>query len=490
MEVMKKILTVLLSLSAACGSLCAQQTLRSAYFLDGYNFRHDMNPAFAAERSYFSVGLGRMNVETQSNLGVNNFLFPNNGELTTFMSSSVSPDSFLGNLKERNRLNASVDFDIFSLGIRTEDAFWSFGVNMKMNAGVNIPYSLFEFAKNTGASQMYDISSLSARVNSYVEFALGYSRQISDIVNVGARLKFLVGLANADVNVEKMKVRMDADKWSVESKGKMDISAKFLDIRTKGETGAELDDPSDRNLIDFSDGIGSEESPSAGSFMNGYGAAVDLGAEAEIIPGLRVSLALNDLGFISWKNTVKAETSGKGWSFDGFSDVSFDGGKDNSLSEQFKNLGDDLADMLDFERTEKSGKKMSALAAVLNAAVEYEMPFYSALTAGFLSSTRFNGPYTYTEGRVFANLKPTKWFSFSLNYAISNLGSSMGGVIGFHTSGFSMFIGADSIPFAWANAGSGLLYPYRKANVGVNFGLSFNVGMRHERKWLRPLVTL
>ena len=145
--------------------------------------------------------------------------------------------------------------------------------------------------------------------------------------------------------------------------------------------------------------------------------------------------------------------------------------------------------MLDFERIEESGKKGGMLAATLNVGAEYVMPFYCGLTAGILSSTRFNGPYTYAEGRLYANLKPTDWFSFGVNYGVSNLGSSLGGVIGFHTSGFSMFVGADSFCMDWAKAGNGMLYPYKKLNIGLNFGLTFNIGKRHVRS-LSPIVNI
>ena len=485
---MKKAIIIILSVFAAVSGADAQ-ALRSAYFMEGYNLRHQLNPAFASERSYFSVALPGMDVSTSSNLGVNSFLFPSDGQLTTFMSSKVSADKFLGNLKDVNRLNANIGTSLLSVGVRTDNAFWSFDMSMKADVGVKVPYSLFDFMKNAGAAKMYDISNISARVNSYVEFALGYSRQVADFLNVGARVKVLAGIVNADMTVEKMKVQMTEDKWSIESKGKLNVSAGFMDFKTKGETGAELDSPSDRNLLDFSEGVEMSEDATAGSYINGFGAAIDLGAEIEVIPGLSVSLAINDLGFMSWKNTMKAETRGKGWSFDGFTDISFDADKDNSLSKQFEDLGEDLADMLDFERIEESGKKGGMLAATLNVGAEYVMPFYCGLTAGILSSTRFNGPYTYAEGRLYANLKPTDWFSFGVNYGVSNLGSSLGGVIGFHTSGFSMFVGADSFCMDWAKAGNGMLYPYKKLNIGLNFGLTFNIGKRHVRS-LSPLVNI
>ena len=84
----------------------AQTQMRSAYFLDGYNFRHQMNPAFAGARSYFSLpALGYTNIGISSNLGIDTFLYPTaDGGLTTFMNRSVDSRTFLGKLDKNNYL--------------------------------------------------------------------------------------------------------------------------------------------------------------------------------------------------------------------------------------------------------------------------------------------------------------------------------------------------------------------------------------------------
>lgn len=52
----------------------AQSAPRSAYFLDGYTFRHELNPAFAGERNYVSVpALANVNPSFYSNVGVKTF---------------------------------------------------------------------------------------------------------------------------------------------------------------------------------------------------------------------------------------------------------------------------------------------------------------------------------------------------------------------------------------------------------------------------------
>lgn len=494
MIIMRKILfTILVSMLAAASAFAQQTMLRSAYFMSGYNGRGDLNPAFSAERSYFSLpSLGGTALSAQSNMGVSTFLYPVDGQLTTFMSSAVSPDDFLGKLKNSNRLGVNVDMSIFSLGIWGKKSFFTFGIRQRVNAGLNVPYSLFDFMKNAGKSQYYDISDMAVKADAYMEYSFGWSRQFADKINVGARVKFLMGEGSAEARIDKMRVRMTEDKWSVTSSGTLTAACGLLDVKTKGETGADIDSPEDADLLDkfgFKEFNGSD----IGSVIGGYGAAIDLGAELELIPGLRLSIALNDIGGISWNSVTEAKTRKDSWSFEGFDNISFDEGegKENSLSEQFKTLGDDLQDLAKFYRTAKDASKFKMLTMTLNFGAEYVMPFYKGLTAGFLSSTRFNGPCTWSEGRFYANLKPCKWFSLATNYAISSYGSTMGAALGFHTAGFNMFLGADAIGFKYAKATvEGIPYPYGQLHLGLNFGISFNVGRRHDTAPRQALISL
>ena len=491
---MKKFLfTILVSMLAAASALAQQSMLRSAYFLSGYNGRGDMNPAFSAERNYFSLPtLGGTALSVQSNMGVSTFLYPLDGQLTTFMNSNVSPDDFLSKLKNNNRLGVNVGMSVFSLGIWGRKSFFTFGIRQRVNAGLNVPYSLFDFMKNAGKSQYYDISDIAVNADAYMEYSFGWSRQFADKINVGARLKFLMGEGRAEARIDKMHVQMTEDRWSVTSSGTLTAACGLLDVKTKGETGAEIDSPEDVDLLDEFD-FKEVNGSNIGSVIGGYGAAIDLGAELELISGLRLSLAVNDLGGILWNSVTEAATRKDSWSFEGFDDVSFNEGegKENSLSEQFKALGDDFQDLAKFYRTAKDASKFKMLTMTLNFGAEYVMPFYKGLTAGFLSSSRFNGPYTWSECRFYANLKPCNWFSFATNYAISSCGSTMGAALGFHAAGFNMFLGADAIGFKYAKAtAEGIPYPYGQLHLGLNFGISFNVGRRHDTAPRHALISL
>ncbi len=93
------IIIVLLILPAGGRVLpaCAQTASRSGYFLEGYSFRHELNPAFEGEYNYISVPLiGNINQSLMGNVGLNNFIYPTDNGNTTFLSPTVDSDTFLG----------------------------------------------------------------------------------------------------------------------------------------------------------------------------------------------------------------------------------------------------------------------------------------------------------------------------------------------------------------------------------------------------------
>ena len=109
-------------LLAVCGVSALQvnaQTAKSAYFLDGMYHNYQLNPAMQAERPFFSAALGNWSLKTNGNFGLSNFLYPyGDNQLTTFMSSSVSADEFLGRLPQSLQLSTELGSTLFAAGFR------------------------------------------------------------------------------------------------------------------------------------------------------------------------------------------------------------------------------------------------------------------------------------------------------------------------------------------------------------------------------------
>ena len=80
----RKVLAVAISLIAT--SVTAQQELSSAYFMEGAIFRHELNPAFDNQQSYFSfLPLGHLGVGVKGNFGLKDLLFYRNGKTVTYL---------------------------------------------------------------------------------------------------------------------------------------------------------------------------------------------------------------------------------------------------------------------------------------------------------------------------------------------------------------------------------------------------------------------
>lgn len=456
----------------------AQEASRSGYFLEGYNFRHQLNPAFAPERNFVSVpALGNLGVGAMSNVGVNTFLYKMpDGRLTTFMNSSVGADEFLGKLKDHNKITADLNLTLLSGGFRAFGGYNSVALSVRSELGVNLPKDLFSFMKlgQTGPDTRYDFGDIRLKARAYAEIALGHQRRITDDLSAGARVKFLLGAGSADAHIKSMNVAMGHDKWEVRADGTLDIAAgSGLTVPTYLESGKHLDKPSMNNQIDY-DGIDYDKFG-----LSGFGLGFDLGATYDMhrfLPGLTLSAALTDIGFISWSDNVSAATPGTTWTFDGFQNIALDsdqlGYEQNKLGQQFDDMWDDMKDCINFERKSTGGSRATALNTTLTLGAEYIMPFYRKLTGGFLFTHRFAGCFSWTEGRFSANYKPFDWMGLAVNYGASTFGSSLGWMLNFHPKGFTFFIGSDHQFFKITPQ----VLPVGKASMNINVGMSITFG--------------
>lgn len=489
------ILTATLALVATSGVMAQTQSSRSAYFLEGSTYRHELNPAFIGERGYFSFpALGNLNFGVQSTAGIGSFLYKlPNGNLTTFMHESVSGQEFVNGLPNRFKLGTDLNENIFSLGFHAWGGFNTLGISIKSDTRANLPSELFKFMKLGVASEtgsQYNIDGVNMLSTNYAEIAFGHARTINNNLTVGAKVKALVGLAKANLRIDQLTVTASQDAWTITPQGaEMYVSGKGLIVPTKGETGNYqkddyvLDDYGNRtnelksgtkDQIDY-DGIDFDDKNIG---PTGFGLAVDLGAVYKL-NDWQFSAAVLDLGFIGWKNTVKGVMNNS-FEFSGFEDIAVKDteGNKNSIDNQADRLVDDLKDMAKFTKEGDGMKHTTALAATLNFGAQYTLPAYDRLNFGLLSTTRLQGKHTWTEARLSANIAPLSGFEASVNYALSNFGSAAGLMLNFHPRGFNFFVAAD-MPLGKLEPA--YCAPIGRAALNVNLGINFTFGDKHKR---------
>lgn len=429
----------------AVGCSAAAQTINSAYFTEDYKFRHMLNPAFGNEQNYVSIpALGNISVNTHGNFGyrdviMNNPMYPSlsSKKMTTFMNPYISAEDALSGFSTgNNRITGDVSLTILSAGFKAFGGYNTIEINSRTTTGVSLPYELFEFAKNTG-NHSYDIGDINAHAQSFAEIAFGHSRQINDKLRLGAKLKVLVGLERADVKMRNMKADLTAeDKWTITGEATADVSMKgFSYVSEEKKYNIEGSGTYERvNDVDL-DGVG----------VGGFGMAIDLGGVYEINEDWTVSASVLDLGFISWTNDMLAENRSKSFVFNGFHDVSVTSDRGEEIDTKVDRYGDQLADFANLTDMGDKGGRSTGIGATINVGAEYTLPVYRKVSFGALCTSRINGAYSWTEGRLSANYAPLNWLDGGVSFAVNSFTTSMGWVLNLHPKGYNFFIGMDHI---------------------------------------------
>lgn len=435
-------------LSAAllvAGGAATAQELNSGYYTSDYKYRHNMNPAFGNEQGYVAIPvIGGINVNLHGNFGYGDVVMPNpmyqtegGKKMTTFMNPYISTGEALdGFSKGDNRILGDIKINILSAGFKAFGGYNTIELSSKTSFGMSLPYELFEFAKNVG-NKSYNIGDINMGAQSYIELGLGHSRQINDKLRVGAKLKFLLGLARADFQFKDVKADLSGtDKWTISGDAKADISLKGLEYLSTTE---EYNDPQNGEY-DKIDDIDVD-----GAGLGGFGMAVDLGAVYKINDDWTVNASVLDLGFISWSNNLQAVNRSNMFEFNGFHDISVKDGNGTSFDDIADSYGDQITDFVNLKDNGDQGGRTTGIGATINLGAEYTLPVYRKLTFGALSSTRINGAFSWTEGRLSANWTPLKWIDGGVSFAVNSFTTSMGWILNIHPKGYNFFIGMDHI---------------------------------------------
>lgn len=454
MNTIKKITyTAVLLFAAATANA---QVSHSSYFMENMPTRHLMNPALTPDFNYVNLpllpALSGIQISANSNIGFGTFLYPRGNELVTGLHSSVSSDEFLNNIHRNNVIEADIRYNLLSFGFAKWGGYNTFGLNVRSFSGIYLPSQLFEFAKlgqNNGETTSYNINNIGIRTYNYAELAIGHSHKITDQLTVGAKVKFLAGVVQAEAEINDLNIHMSQDKWQISHTGKI-FTTNLLKMRYK-ENG-EIDE------LD------------TGSFgIDGMGLGFDLGATYKLLDNLTLSAALTDIGFIKWDGseaTAKPET----FVFDGFHHFGAEDDPatgESALDKETDQIEEDLKDLVRFhENGSKSSTK--SLSTTLNVGGEYSI-LKNKISFGLLSSTRFGMPVVWTELMASANFRPVSWFHATINGSVSNLGHSMGLMLNFCPKGFNFFIGSDYIPFKYSNEG----IPVNQAKANITMGINF-----------------
>lgn len=445
---------ILVAAALLVTTAASSQTLNSLYFLEGNNQRHRLNPAFTSERGFVTFPLlGNLNPTLNSNIGLGTVLYPQGDEMVTFMHPSISNAEAMAKFKSMNVLEFDLNLDILTVGFNAWGGSNTIGLSLRSQSGFYLPKGIFQFLKEgqTASEQEYNIDDLGAQSQNYVELALGHSHKITDKLSVGAKVKVLVGALYAKASAENMRIYMSDNEWRITERSRL--------ITSKG-INYEFDEDGYLSDFDFSNfGVA------------GYGLGFDLGTVYRINEAATMSLAITDIGFISWKDCSVARNNNEEFVYNGFDNIGAEDNPDgsNDFEDAADELGDSAEGLINFKDDGKQGHT-SSLYTTIRAAGEYGL-LRNKISFGALLTMRVGTPRVYTEGMITANFRPTGWFNAAINGSFSNVRSSMGAVLNFHPRAVNFFIGTDYIIAKFSKQ----IIPVNAAKFNFAMGLSFNI---------------
>ncbi len=282
--------------AAICAGTAAQNT-NSGYFVDDYAYRFQMNPAIDNSKNFIAIPvLGNVNVGIHGDLHVRDVIYNVNGRTTTFLNPAISAEEVMKNIGDKNSVGADIKIPILAAGFKSLGGYSTISINARASVGAQLPGQLFSLLKEGVSNNSYDLSNTRAFGTAYAEIALGHSHKVGKNLRIGGALKFLVGAGNIDANFRNATLELGVDDWRITTDAELNSSVKNLTYKTKvnKHTGHRYVDGMDLDKFG----------------MNGFGMAVDLGATYDVARDWQLSLAVLDLGFISWKENHLATTNG------------------------------------------------------------------------------------------------------------------------------------------------------------------------------------
>ena len=453
---MKKLLYTLAAVLVCTGAAAQNPTL---YFMEGVPLRSQMNPALAPQRGYFNIPvLGGLAVTAGGNTSLDHLLFRRDGRLVTLLSPSVSSADALSDLHSKNLVNADIRVNLLGFGAYTANRkhFWSFDLNLRTSVSTQFPYELFHFFKTGESAQ---VRNLGLSSDAYAEAGFNYSFPIGEKFYVGARVKFLVGLARAKSYFTQFNVSLGENEWYAEAVGELEVNSNLLTIPTRQEAGQ---DGVYRNYYQLDDMEFDAKFKPAG-----YGAAFDIGATYEPIPNLLVSAAVNDIGFIAWNKASSMHGTVSRW-------LTFDGAQVDASG--VADIDFDLGELKFEQVDEESATRM--LHYTMNLGAEYRL-WDRRVGFGALYQIHKYDYAALHNLTASVNFQPVRWFGLSGSYSfIDNRASALGLGLNLNPGWINFYVATDVL----LTKKSAQWIPIKQGRMNFNLGIGVPMGKRGLRQ--------
>ena len=392
-------------------------------------------------------------------------------------------DQFYNVFKKGNYMQTEMKASILSFGFRiNKDWYFTFENSVKTNFTFGYPKELMKFVLygNAGTTDTEDslvipLKNFGIRLDAYHETAFGLSREFSDELTIGARIKILNGIVNVNTKTNGASLTMGTDRWYYDKPVHVNVGGAIPNIFALDSAGMpSVDSNVSNNIMNYA---------TVGSAFNNMGLALDLGVDYRPSDRLSLSASLVDFGFIHYGKKC-------GYNFQTAQDTSFQGVYVTpNLASRVPAYGQATLDTLatifvsQFKQTGSQGAYNSYLTWKLYLGANYFI-WPDRLSVGVLSRTQMYFKRIYEQVTVSANFFPIKGFSTSLSYSVMNNNfSNIGLGMNFKAGPVNLYFVGDYMPLMYS-AGY-IPYKERMFNFQLGMNLLFGCGKKIKD---RPMI--
>lgn len=492
-----------LAIALLTGITLSAQEVNTLYFLENAPMRTLFNPALMPVSSGYIVftPLGYTSLWVGNNsLTLSDLVYTKNGQTITALNKGET-GNFLNKLHTNNLNNMDLTTTILGFGARTKKGgYFHGGILLRADVGLNIPKNVATaFITPTGIgidltdpTKPIQMSGLGLSAQAYMEISGGYTRPLNEKWTLGGKLKFLLGYANINMNVNSMSLTPGEVVEGNIKNGQLNVAGDMHFAVPGGMDPSQLLPPAGQGMFEnIGDRFNNMISSINGNYAAlakpaGYGAAIDFGFTYKPIKYVQIAAAINDLGFIYWTNGVNGTINGD-MPFDGVGNVEIRT-KDGQIDT--KAITDTITSHLqgylnNIQGTGTPGGYARMSRARLNVSVD-GLFWDNRVGVSLLSQTKLYNNRIYEELTIGGFFRPVNWFNIAASYSIINgHGGTLGAALGFAPyDGIMMTLATDFIPCHFSNLKPYVdqyYIPYKSAGVNIAFGFAIVWGTNKKR---------
>ncbi len=445
-----KIVAVLIFAMALVSPNLKAQNERSLYYMRQIPQASYANPAFVPEFKFYLGVPGASSIYAAYNN--NGFKYADVVTRRADDSLVLDQHKLLNALGAKNDLGIRINEELFALGFKAGKSYICLSLNTK--AIFNFHYtkdfmSLLINGNEQFLGKSVDLSGTTANGIAYGEAALGFARQINSKLSVGARLKYLYGIAAIETQNSKLSFATDQ---------------KTFALNVTSDIQVNMAQPTDdKNKVDMN------------TIFSNPGMAFDLGFTYALTNKISINASILDIGSITWKKkatnyiSVKPNSS---FTFNGVAINDLFNNKQTSDS-TFNHLLDTINNKLSIKEEHKTFKTRLAQKFIVGASYKLDT---NTLAGVVIRNEFFAGSYnpslTLSINHEFGRI-----FSAMLSYSYTdrnflNIGT-----------GFALNLGPLQIYGVVDNVIAAMQIT-RSQTVNAQMGLNFVIG--YPRKHKKP----